>query len=258
MEALELSCNPYFYEIGWTLFQNDLPNAISEMAVGFGLGQLTGIEIGEQAGLVPDPASKVELFGETWDVGDPIQLAIGQGFLQVTPLQVARYVAAIGNGGTLYRPQLVLRIQNAEGEVIHEFQPEVQGTLPVSAENLQAIQQAMVGVVRKPGATAYRRFLGLDTDLAGKTGTSSAGEFRESHAWFAGYTFEEREDLPDIAVVVLVEFGGEGSEVAAPVFRRIIEAYFKGRPLSLYPWEDRIRIPKTPTPTPDPELTPEA
>lgn len=257
MQALELSCNPYFYEIGWTLFQNDMPTAISDMAKGFGLGELTGIEIGEATGLVPDPASKVELLEETWAVGDSVQLAIGQSFLLVTPLQVARYIAAIGNGGTLYQPQLVARVQNAEGETIHEFQPEVQGKLPISEETLAAIQQAMEGVVRKPSATAYRRFLGLDVDLAGKTGTATTSEFTESHAWFAGYTFEEREDLPDIAVVVLVEFAGEGSEVAAPVFRRIVEAYFKGRPLSLYPWEDRIRIPKTPTPDPDEEATPE-
>lgn len=256
-QALELSCNPYFYEIGWTLFQNEMPAAISEMARGFGLGQPTGIEIDEEAGLVPDPASKVELFEETWTVSDPVQLAIGQSFLQVTPLQVARYVAAIGNGGTLYRPQLVARIENAEGEITHQFQPEVQGTLPISGENLAAIQEGMVNVVRRNGATAYRRFLGLDVELAGKTGTATSGDFTESHAWFAGYTFEEREDLADIAVVVLVEFGGEGSEVGAPVFRRVIESYFKGRPLSLYPWEDRIRIPKTPTPEPEEEATPE-
>jgi penicillin-binding protein 2 len=257
IEALELSCNPYFYEIGWTLFQNDLPTAISDMAKGFGLGELTGIEIGEAAGLVPDPASKVELLGETWALRDSIQISFGQSFLQVTPLQVARYVAAIGNGGTLYRPQLVSRIQNAEGETIHEFQPEVQGMLPISDETLAAIQEGMLGVVRDPPATAYRRFLGLDVDLAGKTGTATTGDFTESHAWFTGYTFEEREDLPDIAVVVLVEFAGEGSEVAAPIFRRIVEAYFKGRPLSVYPWEDRIRIPKTPTPEPEEDATPE-
>jgi penicillin-binding protein 2 len=253
IQGLERSCNPYFYHIGLDLFQRDMPTAISDMAKGFGLGQSTGIEIGDAPGLVPDPESKLELFGEDWFAGDPVGLAIGQSFLQVTPLQVARYVAAIGNGGILYRPQLVDRIQNAEGEILYEFVPEIQGMLPVSQENLEHIQTAMVNVVRDPKATAYRRFLGLDLNIAGKTGTATTGNFSESHAWFVGYTFEEREDKPDIAVVVILEYQGEGSDWAAPVFRRILEAYFKGRPQSIYPWEERLRVPKGPTPTPGPE-----
>jgi len=168
-------------------------------------------------------------------------------------LQVARYMAAIGNGGTLYRPQVVLRVENAEGDVLQEFQPESQATLPISPENLEAIQRAMVNVVRDSRATAYRRFLGLSISLAGKTGTATTGDFTDPHAWFAGYTFEEREDLPDIAIAVLLEYQGEGSDWAAPVFRRIVESYFRGRPQALYPWEARIRVERTATPTPESE-----
>jgi len=169
----------------------------------------------------------------------------------VTPLQMARMVAAVGNGGTLYRPSLVLRVENADGEVRYEFSPEVQGELPVSPENLATIQQAMTNVVRVSTATAYRKFLGLNINIAGKTGTASTGRAEESHAWFVGYTFEGREGLPDIAIVVVLDFAGEGSDEAAPVFRRIVETYFRGQPQSLYPWEARIGVPKTETPEPE-------
>ena len=251
--GLERSCNPYFWHIGLDLYNRGLTTVLPDMAIEFGLGQLTGIEIDEDAGLVPDPEWKLDQTGEEWAARDAVQLAIGQSFLQVTPLQVARFVAAVGNGGTLYRPQIVQGIQNAEGVVLHEFEPEIQGQIPVSSENLEAIHQAMVNVVRDPNATAYRRFLGLNINIAGKTGTATTGDFTDPHAWFVGYTFEERDDLPDIVVVVLVEYKGEGSDWAAPVFRRIVEAYYKGHPQSLYPWESRIRVPKTPTPTPSPE-----
>jgi len=253
MQGLEKSCNPYFWHIGLDLYNKGLETALPDMARGFGLGQLTGIEIDEDAGSVPDPESKVELFDEEWMASDAVQLAIGQSFLQVTPLQVARFIAAVGNGGTIYRPQIVQSVENAVGEILHEFQPEVQGQLPVSPENLEAIRQAMVNVIRDPYATAYRRFINFSINVAGKTGTATSGEYTDPHAWFAGYTYENREDLPDIAIVVLVEYQGEGSDWAAPIFRRIVEAYFKGRPQSLYPWEARIRVDKTPTPTPGPE-----
>jgi len=252
-EALVRSCNPYFYHIGLDLYEKELPTALPEMARGFGLGEPTGIEIGDQAGLVPDPENKQELFGEEWGPQDAVNLAIGQSYLQVTPLQVARYVAAIGNGGALYRPQLVNRIQTAEGEVVQSFEPEVQGQLPISRETLLAIQEAMVDVVRATKGTARGKFLGLNLDVAGKTGTATTGDFSEAHAWFAGYTFEEREDVPDIAVVVLAEYEGEGSDWAAPIFRRIVEAYFFGQPYTPYPWEARIGVVKTATPTPSPE-----
>ena len=254
--GLERSCNPWFYHIGLTLFSQDLPAALSEMARGFGLGEKTGIEIDEEAGLVPDPENKQEIYGEEWRAIDPVQMAIGQSYLQVTPLQVARYIAAVGNGGTLYRPQLIQRIETAEGEVLQDFTPDPQGKLPVSEENLAAIQEAMTNVVTDPRATAYRKFLGVNTNIAGKTGTATSGDLTDSHAWFAGYTFEELEDQPDIAIVVILEYQGEGSDWAAPVFRRVAEAYFKGRPISLYPWEARIRVERTPEPEEEATATP--
>ncbi|MFA9490534.1 MAG: penicillin-binding transpeptidase domain-containing protein [Anaerolineales bacterium] len=254
--GLQRSCNPWFYHIGLTLFSQEMPSAISDMAQGFGLGQKTGIEIDEEAGLVPSPENKLDLYGEEWKAIDPVQMAIGQSYLLVTPLQVARYVAAVGNGGTLFRPQLIQSIENAEGEVLQDFSPDPQGQLPVSEENLAAIQEAMVSVVADPRGTAYRKFLGANLNIAGKTGSATSGDVTESHAWFAGYTFEEREDLEDIVIVVLLEHQGEGSTWAAPVFRRVAEAYFKGRPISLYPWESRIRVERTPEPEEEVQSTP--
>ncbi len=252
VQALERSCNPFFWHIGLDLYARGLTSALPDMARAFGLGSPTGIEIGDWGGIVPDPEWKRQNQGADWMPGDAVQLAIGQASLNVTPVQVARLVAAVGNGGTLYRPQLVQRIQPAVGEPSHVFQPEAQGTLPVSPENLATIQQAMVQVVRADRGTARRRFLGLDIDVAGKTGTAESGT-ATPHAWFAGYTFEGRQDKPDIAVVVLVEYQGEGSEWAAPIFRRVIESYFYGRPGLLYPWESQIGVTRTPTPSPGPE-----
>lgn len=256
VQALERSCNTYFYQVGNDLFNAGFETALPDMARGFGLGESTGIEIGDEAGLVPDPASKEEIFGEEWGPLDSISLAIGQSYLQVTPLQVARFVAALGNGGTLYKPQIVNRIQNAEGVVEFQFEPEVQGQLPISPETLAAIQKAMLLVTSSPDGTA-RRILRYPytfrIQTAGKTGTATSGEYSEPHAWFVGYTLEEREDKPDIAVVVIVEFIGEGSTWAAPIFRRVVESYFFGSPQTLYTWEARLGVPSTPTPTPGPD-----
>lgn len=252
VQGLERSCNPFFWHIGLDLFSRGLTTALPDMARAFGLGSPTGIEIGDWGGIVPDPEWKRRALGADWMPGDAVQLAIGQASLNVTPLQVARFVAAVGNGGTLYRPQLVRRIQPAVGEPSRVFEPEAQGTLPVSPENLSTIQQAMRQVVQADRGTARRRFLGLDIAVAGKTGTAESGA-ATPHSWFAGYTFEGRQNKPDIAVVVLVEYQGEGSEWAAPIFRRVIESYFYGRPIALYPWESQIGVTRTPTPSPGPE-----
>jgi len=246
------SCNPYFWHIGVDLFNRGHPTALPDMAKAFGLGKPTGIEINESGGLVPDPDWKQQSTGEDWSSSDSMQLAIGQSALNVTPLQVARFIAALGNGGTLYQPQMVERIQNAEGVVSHQFEPVAQGTLPLSEATLAVVQEAMGMVVNSPRGTAYRRFLNFPITLYGKTGTAESG-IEDPHAWFGGYTDEGREDKPDIAVVVLAENQGQGSEWAAPIFRRVLEAYFFGQPYMTYPWESQIGVTKTETPTPGPD-----
>ena len=253
-EGLMRSCNPWFMHIGVDFYNRGMFTAISDMARGFGLGSSTGIEIGDIAGQIPDPTSQVDAFN----------LAIAQGNTLITPLQVADFIAAVGNGGTLYTPQVIDQIVPVDGEPTYVFTPTIRGTLPISLENLSIVQDAMVSVVMDPRGTAYRTSAyGLNSfvnntgiPVAGKTGTAESG-YADPHAWFAGYTFAGLENRPDIAVAVLVENGGEGSVVAAPIFRRVLEIYFLGSPQMRYPWEAQIGVVATPTPEVTETATPE-
>lgn len=239
-EGLIKSCNPWFYHIGSDLYNAGLTTKISEVARGFGLGSLIGIEgVEEEPGNVPDPASPL----------DATNLAIGQGDLLVTPMQVARFIAAIGNGGVLLKPQVIEKIVTKDGDVIRSFKVEQQGELPLLPFNLEIIREAMFGVPnsKSPQGTAYRELNDLKLTISGKTGTATSSTGKP-HAWFAGYSSENREDKPDIVVVVIAENAGEGSKIAAPIFRRVMELYFFGRPLKLYKWEATFDVTRSPTP----------
>lgn len=239
-EGLIHSCNPWFYHIGYTLFTAGHEKAISEMARAFGLGQSTGLEGVDldEPGNVPDPKSEQSA----------ALIAIGQDEVLVNPVQVARFIAAVGNGGTLYRPQVIEKITDPDGNASVSFKPEVQGTLPVKPENLKVIQDALSGVVNDPGGTAVRAFSGLGIPVYGKTGTAQNNVAGKPHAWFAGYTDANRPDKPDIAFAIIAENAGEGSDIAAPIARRLLEVYFLGQPQRVYPWEARINVARTPSP----------
>jgi penicillin-binding protein 2 len=253
-EGLMRSCNPWFWHIGLDFYNRGMFTTLSDMALGFGLGSSTGLEIGDLAGQIPEPTSQV----------DAINLAIAQGNTLITPLQVADFVAAVGNGGTLYTPNVIDQIVPVVGDPTYVFTPTVRGTLPVSPENLSLVQEAMVTVVMNPRGTAYRTSAyGINSfvnntgiPVAAKTGTAESG-YADPHAWFAGYTFAGRENRPDIAIAVIVENGGEGSEVAAPIFRRVLEIYFLGSPQMRYPWEAQVGVVATPTPEVTDTATPE-
>ncbi|MGD2026550.1 MAG: penicillin-binding transpeptidase domain-containing protein [Anaerolineales bacterium] len=236
VEGLMRSCNIWFYEVGYRLYTAGEVDAIAEMARGFGLGSPTGIDIfPEESGQIMNPDDQEG--AEAWF--NAVQQAIGQSNTTITPIQAAVYTAALGNGGTLYRPQMIERVENTAGEATFEFTPVVNGELPISEETLSSIQQGMLSVTRNERGTAYFTFVNRLVSVYGKTGTAqNPGE--DPHAWFIGYTDEQDPDNPDIAIAVLIENQGDGSEFSAPIFRRLMEVYFYGRPLSAFPWEDRI------------------
>jgi penicillin-binding protein 2 len=232
--GLTVSCNIVFYEIGLLLDTLDA-GVLPTYARGFGMGQPTGLrELPESPGLVPDAAWKRATHDEPWVPGDSVNLATGQGFLLTTPLQIARAVVAVANGGTLLRPQIIYRIGD-EGVL----QRQGMGQLPMSTEHLAEIKEGLLGAGTLPHGTAYRAMQGLPFEVAGKTGTAETGE-TVSHAWFVGYAPASE---PQIVIAVMIEHGGEGPTVAAPLFRRLVEAYFG------------IESAETRTPEPTPTLT---
>jgi penicillin-binding protein 2 len=225
---------------------------VSDIAHGFGLGSPTGIQIDEEDGQVPVPEEPLDA---TWE-------AIGQAKVLVTPLQVADFVAAVGNGGTLYQPSLVEKIVAMNGDVTYEFTSTIRGTLPISPTHLKVVQDAMVTVLSANGTArsvgSYLNSYSIHT--AGKTGTAQVGGYADPHAWFVGYTFNNNPDRPDIAVAVLLENAGEGSIWAAPIFKAIVRLYFyPSTPREPFAWEKAVGVWKpTATPTGLPTAVPEA
>jgi len=218
LHGLVYSCDTVFWEVGKALNELD-PWLLSRHAASFGLGTVTGLNtLDEAPGLIPDPEWKASHYSgaeQAWLPRDAVNMAIGQGDVLVTPLQMASLAASVARGGAIYRPILVHSVgQGAEGNV-----PQIVGQLPTSPANLAIIAQAMQGVVSY--GTASRAFEGASVIMAGKSGTSEAPPL-QTHAWFVGYAPAYD---PRIAVAVVLEHGGEGGADAAPAFRQVVEAY---------------------------------
>lgn len=238
-QALTSSCNSCFYEIGYLLGQED-PFMMSRDAESFGFGRELGIAIAERPGLIPDPDWVLANRGRAWDLNDSVNMAIGQGDVLVTPLQMATMVSAIANGGTVYRPQLVDRVGLIGEEPSVVIEAEAIGAIDLTEAQFNQIREAMheVTVNQQIGTAEYR--LGSLSEVfpvAGKTGTAQVSQPGIApNAWFAGFA---PYDDPEIAIVVLVENGGQGSGVASPIFRRIVEEWY-GLSVLRYPpdWAD--------------------
>ncbi len=219
-EGLVQSCDVVFYTVGKKLDDMD-PNILPNYARQFGLGQLTGIQgVPENPGVVPDPKWKRDNKNDGWATGDAINLSIGQGFLLVTPLQMANIYNSIANGGTIWQPRLVSRVLGVDGSVVKDYPPVEKGKIPLSAANLAVMQQALLQVTTTGTGTATSVFTGFNPQVAGKTGT--AEQAKDPHSWFASYFPAQN---PQIAGVVMIEAGGEGSANAAPITRAIYTKY---------------------------------
>ena len=204
---------------------------LAEYAHLFGLGEATGVELaGENPGLVPSARWKRFNYAERWVTGDTYNMSIGQGYVLATPLQMLNATAAVANGGTLYRPQVLHQVLDGEGHVVQDFAPAVIRKLPIEPQYLATVAEGMeAAVVWGSARLAY-----LDSvRVAGKTGTA---EFFDpdippddegnlpAHAWFTA--FAPVED-PEIALVVFLYNGGEGSETAVPIATEILRYYFR-------------------------------
>lgn len=221
-DGLVQSCNVVFYELGKRLNAID-PAFLPAVARAFGLGEPTGIVgVDEVAGAVPDPRAR-EAAGGSWSTWDAVELAIGHGGMEATPLQVARLYAALATDGTLRQPVVVRRILSSDNEVVWSQSGASQGQLPLSEPHRAAIQDAMRAVVADGRGTAAVAFRGFTIPVAGKTGSAETDR-PLLHAWFAGYAPAA---APEVVAVAIVEYGGAGGQVAAPLARGLLDTYFQ-------------------------------
>ncbi|QSR87243.1 penicillin-binding protein 2 [Candidatus Methylacidiphilum infernorum] len=223
-DGIRYSCNTFFYQVG---IKTGIQN-IDQMAALAGFGQPTGIPLpGESPGILPGPEWMKQKYPlERWSTAHTANVSIGQGFLQVTPLQMALFVAAIANGGTLYYPRLVQGVSNNKGEIKISVPPRVHSQLDVSPQDLEAVKAAMLGVV-EDGTGTNAKIEGVK--IAGKTGSAQATKklggklYNDTRAWFVGFAPYES---PRYAFCILVEGGVSGGATAAPIAKKILQGIF--------------------------------
>ena len=232
--ALAESCDTYFYQVGLKVGVDAIAHYASEL----GLGKKTGISLPhEKSGIVPSTSWKKKRFGVSWYTGETLSFAVGQGYLNTTPLQILTLIAAVANGGRIMLPQVVERVEDVYGKKLKEYPPVETGRAEISKETLCLVQEALMAAVNEPRGTGGAAAL-KEVKVAGKTGTAQvirmAADFKKGdmnrmplkfrdHAWFAAYApFED----PQIAIAVLVEHGGYGGAAAAPIAKKVMEKYF--------------------------------
>jgi penicillin-binding protein 2 len=230
--ALQVSSDVYFFNLGLHAQASGKHGQIQDWARKYGLGENPDVDLpGASAGLIPTPAWRNRVYrshknpyiDRPWNQGDNVNLAVGQGDVMVTPLQLARAYAALANGGTLVRPHVGGRIVGVNGKTVERIKPPPKRHLRISDEYRNVILGGMERAAMEPGGTSFPVMGGFPFPVAGKTGTAERGAGQEDQSWY-GVIAPYRN--PQIAVAVTVEHGGFGVESAAPIARAILERYF--------------------------------
>jgi penicillin-binding protein 2 len=230
--ALQVSSDVYFFNLGLQASASGRGGQIQDWAFKYGLGRNPNIDIpNASAGLIPTPAWRNRVYrshknpyiDRPWNQGDNVNLAVGQGDVMVTPLQLARAYAALANGGTLVTPHLGGRIVGVNGKTVERIKPPPTRHLGISDETRSVILGGLERAAMEPGGTSYSVMGGFPFAVAGKTGTAERGTGQEDQSW---YSVIAPYDDPQIVVTVTVEHGGFGVESAAPIARAILEHYF--------------------------------
>ena len=235
--AIVESCDVFFYEVGEHLGID----RIAAWAHALGLGKKTDIELdNERTGTIPSTAWKQRRFHERWYPAETLSVAIGQGYVTVTPLQLADLAAEVGNGGTLYKPQFVKEIDALDGSVVKSFPPIIESRVRIDPQVLDEVREGMAGVVNQPDGTAHGAKLD-NVIVAGKTGTAQVvkegqgvrlkedalPERYRDHGWFIAFA---PVDHPKIAIACIIEHSGHGGSSAGPVVKAVMQKYFEMNP----------------------------
>jgi penicillin-binding protein 2 len=230
-DAITRSCNVYFYRLAEQVGIDRLGVYARE----FGLGQKTGLGINsEAAGFVPSRDWYAKNHDNRYHLGFTLNTAIGQGDTRVTLIQLAMMYSAIASGGALYVPQLVERVEQADGSTVEEFPPRVRRHINVDPTHINLIKEGLLGVVNDDKGTAYEARIEGGVIVAGKTGTAEVSKhklnpredprrewyYRRAHSWFAGFA---PADNPELAIAVIVEHGGQGGKYAAPIATQVLQ-----------------------------------
>ena len=227
--ALQVSSDVFFYRLGVEADGAGDGRLIQRWAHRLGVGRKTGIDLpGELDGLVPTPEWRNRLFKKRltdrpWSVGDNVNLSVGQGDIQIPPLQLAVAYAAVANGGFVVKPHLGQRVEDSEGRVIQEFRTPPRRRLPIDPAYRQAILDGLRAAAASPGGTSYPVFKDFRIPIAGKTGTAQKGAGRADQSWYAALAPYPN---PRYVVVATFEHGGFGADTAAPAVRRILSTLF--------------------------------
>jgi penicillin-binding protein 2 len=229
-DALRVSDDVFFYKLGLDAYNRGNGQLIQTWAKRYGLGSETGVDLpGELPGLIAGPSAKRALYKAKvtdtpqWYPGDNVNFSVGQGFLQVTPLQLAVAYAALANNGKLVRPHLGERIEDSNGRVVQEFAPRVRRRLHINPEYRRVILDGLRAAASADGGTSTSVFRGFPIPIAGKTGTAEKGLGRKDQSWYAALA-----PYPNFKYVVIVtaEHGGFGADTAAPEARKILAQLF--------------------------------